>query len=102
MTGIINWAAYTQSNVNGTVINTQGNNVADGVTVASGGTAKAPEGAMYASVYCDVVSTVSPDFISSPDDKTIFNGKETRFAAGETREIPNVIPGKTTLTVTDV
>jgi len=103
MTGNINWAAYTQANVNGGAIQTQGNNVADyEIVLTTATSAVAPEGTMYASVYCDVASTIKANVISTPDNKTIFNANTTYCGAAERIEIPNVIAGKTTLTVTDI
>ncbi len=105
MTGYINWMAYTQATKDG-VIPTEGNTVSDYVTVATGNSsAVAPEGAQYASVTCDVASIVEANIISTtknPDGEAIFNAKELYVPAGVTIQIPNIVVGKTTLTITDV
>lgn len=105
MTAYINWMAYTQ-NIKGDAVQTQGNTVADYEVEASGGTSNvAPEGSQYATVYCDVAMKVEANIISPKDlqeGETIYNAKELFCGAGERIEVPNVIVGKTTLTVTDV
>lgn len=106
MTGYINWMAFTQKTKDG-FIPTEGNAVADAVTVASAGTsAPAPEGAQYASIWCDVDSTIEANIISTktgqPQGETIYNAKEFKVPAGVMVQIPNVVPGVTTITVTDI
>ena len=104
MTAYINWMAYTQHTKDGS-LPTEGNVVADYDTVASAGTATAPEGAQYASITCSVDTTLEADIISTTgnkDGETIFNAKETFCGAGNTIQIPNIVAGVTTFTVTDV
>lgn len=105
MTAYINWAAYTQA-IKGDAFQTQGNNVADYETVLTTATSSAaPEGAQYASVYCDVNTKIEANIISQYQNtlgETIYNAKETFCGAGERIEVPNVVVGVTTLTVTDV
>ncbi len=104
MTGYINWLALTQPSKDGTM-NMEGNVVADYVTVASAGTsAVAPEGAEYATVYCTVNSTVEATNIAVKDGvtNTLLSDKELFVYAGVPVQIPNVVVGKTTITVTDV
>lgn len=98
--------AYTQANKVSTM-QTEGNAVADFETVASTGTSgAAPEGAQYASVLCTVDSIVEPNVIGrDPNNRageTIFNARQYAAPAGIPIQIPNVIVGVTTITVTDI
>lgn len=103
MTGYINWFALTQP-IKGDVLNMEGNAVADYETVTSTNTSNAaPEGAQYASIVCSVDSTVEATNIGrNGQAETILSDKEQFAPAGVPLQIPNVIPGKTTITVTDV
>lgn len=105
MTGYINWMALTQP-IKGDVLPMEGNPVADAETVASTGTSNAaPEGAQYASVWCDVASTVEVNIISrSPtgEPETIHSAKEMKIPANVPVQIPNIVPGSSTITVTDI
>lgn len=105
MTGYINWMAKTQPTKDG-AFQMEGNTVADFETVASAGTSSAaPEGAQYATVVCTVNSKIEANIISPKgnlDGDTIYNAKELFAYAGVPIQIPNIIVGKTTLTVTDV
>lgn len=104
MTGYVNWMAYTQEAKDGS-FDTKGNAVADAVEVTSGNTsAAAPQGAQYAVVVTTVLSTIEANVIStqnSPEGEAIYNAKEMKVPAG-VWEIPNIVPGVTTITVTDV
>ena len=105
MTGYVNWMGMTQP-VKAGVLNMEGNSVADAVTVASGGTsAVAPEGAQYASVWCDVASTVEANIISlssGGEPHALYSAKEYKIPAGVPTQIPNIVVGQTTITVTDL
>lgn len=104
MTGYINWKALTQPTKDGN-LPMEGNNVADYVTVASAGTsAVAPEGSVYASITCSVASTVEANVIKSLRNEVdpIYSAKELYVPAGVPTQIPNVVVGVTTITVTDV
>lgn len=105
MTGYINWMATTQPSKDGT-FNMEGNVVADYVTVASGNTSPvAPEGAIYATINCTVDSTVEANIISQSgqaDGQALYNAKQLFCPAGVPVQIPNIVVGKTTITVTDV
>jgi len=105
MTGYINWMAYTQASKDGT-LPTEGNTISDYVTVASAGTsAAAPTGAQYATIVCSVASKVEANIISVSgvsDGDTIYSAKELYVAANVPVQIPNIVVGKTTLTVTDI
>ena len=105
MTGYVNWMALTQP-IKGDVVAMEGNTVSDAVTVASAGTsAVAPEGAQYASVWCDAASTIEANIIDpkgNPAGATIYNAKEYKVPANYVVQIPNIIPGVTTITVTDI
>lgn len=104
MTGYINWKAMTMP-IKGDVLQMEGNNVADTDTVASAGTATAPLGAQYASVWCDVASTLEADVISlngSPEGEPIYNAKTFIVPANTMVHIPNIVAGTTTITVTDL
>ena len=89
-------------------LNMEGNAVADAVTVASAGTsAVAPEGTEYISMWCDVASTIEANILGRdptniPAGEVIFNAKEYKIPAGVVFQIPNIIPGVTTITVTDI
>ena len=97
--------AYTQA-IKGDALQTEGNAVADAETVASAGTSAAcPEGTQYVSVWCDVASTVEANVISvsgASAGDTIYNAKEYKIPANIPVQIPNVVPGVTTITVTDI
>lgn len=105
MTGYVNWHALTQP-IKGDLVQLDGNIVADGEVLASTETtAVAPEGAQYASVWCTVASTVEANLISpkkNPAGETIYNAKEYAVPPETFVTIPNVIAGKTTITVTDI
>ena len=84
----------------------EGNPVADYESVASTASSNAaPEGAAYASVWCDVASVVEGDVISPKGAKAgeaIYSAKEIAVPANIPVQIPNIIPGVTTITVTDI
>lgn len=105
MTGYINWMAFTQP-IKGDVVTIEGNAVSDAVTVTTGNTsAAAPQGAQYASVWCTVASTIEANIISTknnPAGETIYNAKEYKVPANIPVQIPNIVPGVTTITVTDI
>lgn len=95
--------ALTQP-IRGDAIQMEGNTVADAETVASTATSgAAPEGAQYASVWCDVASTIEVTNIGrNGEAETIFSSNEYKAPANAIIQIPNIIVGKTTITVTDI
>ncbi len=101
----INWMAMTQP-IKGDVLPMEGNAVSDAVTVASAGTsAAAPQGAQYASIFCTVATTVEANIISlrsGGEPNATYSAKEMKIPAGIMVQIPNIVVGKTTITVTDI
>lgn len=104
MTNYINWMKSNQTSQSGTALQTQGNPAAStespATTVASG---VAPAGANYAMVWATVAVTVSASTLRSPKDSDPDDNAFTiTIPANVALEIPNVIPSKTTITMTDV
>lgn len=105
MTAYINYMAFTQKTKDGNVP-TQGNAVADAETVSSGGTsAVAPEGTQYIAIWSDAATTIEINIVSlngSPNGEAIYNAKEIKIPANALVEIPNIVAGVSTVTVTDI
>lgn len=101
----VNWMAMTQP-VKSDVLQMEGNAVSDAVTVADAGTsAVAPQGAQYASLFCTVASTVEANIISlrsGGEPHALYSAKEMAVPAGISVQIPNIVVGKTTITVNDI
>jgi hypothetical protein len=102
MANYITWMNLNMPAGKDGVLPMQGNPVAATVTPASGvASAVAPEGAQYAVVWADVPSAVSASVLKGVNGDNLGDGKAITIPANTMIEIPNVIVGKTTITMTD-
>ena len=99
MPGYVNWMQPSQT-IKGDLMQTEGNPVANHVVTSSGvATAAAPVGAQYVSVWSTVEATVS---LSALDGVGLGAGATYALPANLVVQFPNVIPGETTVTITDI
>lgn len=97
MTGYINWMQLNAP-IRGDAMQMEGNPVSDHSVVASAGTATAPEGAVYASVWCTVAATIKATNLK--DAKA--QNKTYAAPAGTVIQVPNLTPGQSVITITDI
>jgi len=101
MTNYVTWTKDNQP-IKGDVLQYVGNPVANHATPSTGvATSSAPEGATSAVVWADVATTVQVSHIKGK------NGAETNnytmaIPANYVLAISNVVPGKTTIEMTDI
>jgi len=99
MANYVNWMAFTQQSKDG-VIQTEGTPVADTETPNTGvATSVAPEGAQYASVWSTVNTQVQANNVKGG---ALLQNKIYTLPAATVLQIPNVIPKKTTIKMTDL
>lgn len=104
MTGHVDWMQLNMP-IHGDAIQMQGNTVGNTETVASAGTsAVAPVGAHYARIIVSVLSTVVATNLKPnlSGQTNLGDGKTVTVPANGLIEIPNILEGVTTITVTDV
>ena len=105
MANRINWHQMNQP-IRGDVLQMQGNPSANHVTPASGvASIAAPAGTNYASVWSSnaLGSLVSADILSvGSSGEDITSGFTIAIPADTILEIPNILPSKTKITMTDI
>lgn len=104
MTNYVNWLKTSQMSKSGTTLQTQGNPVANSESPATGvASGAAPEGANYAMVWADVATRVQASPIRVQSEAGPDTGNYTvALPANTILEIPNIIPGETTVEMTDI
>ena len=99
MTGYINWMQLNQP-ISGEKMQMQGNCVSDHEAIASGAPSNtAPTGTHYAAVWSENAATFRADGLGVGNEA---EGRTVAMPAGAVFEIPNIIPKKTTITITDL
>jgi len=99
MVGYVNWMQKSQP-IKGDLLPIEGNPVSNHTVTASGvATSAAPQGTQYVSLWSDAAATVSASALA---DVTLGEGLTFALPANYVMQIPNIIPGETTITITDI
>jgi len=102
MVNHVNWLQLNQP-IKGDFVQGHGNPASNTETPATGvASGLAPTGSNYAMVWATVDATVAVDTIYDSQKQAVTNGFTVALPANQTFEVFNIVPGTTTITMTDI
>jgi len=103
MANFINWLKTSQISKSGSPLQMQGNPASSDESPASGvASGLAPAGANYAMVWAAAETKVKVDILKDEKGQDVTSAFEIAIPANTLLEIPNIIAGRSKITMTDV